>query len=59
MKYVRIYKESGPMWGELKGETVFCLAQAPYLGLVPTGESLPLRPLSAGQRSAKRTDPIL
>ncbi len=29
MKYVRIHKESGPMWGELKGETVFCLAQAP------------------------------
>lgn len=43
MKYVRIYKESGPMWGEVRGESVFCLAQAPYLGLVPTGESLPLR----------------
>ena len=43
MRYVRIYKESGPMWGRLRGETVFCLAQAPYLGLVPTGESLPLK----------------
>ena len=43
MKYVRIHKDSGPMWGEVRGETVFCLAHAPYLGLVPTGESLPLR----------------
>ncbi len=42
MRYVRIQKDSGPMWGQLKGETVFCLAQAPYLGLVPTGESIPL-----------------
>ena len=30
------------MWGQVRGETVFCLAHAPYLGLVPTGESLPL-----------------
>ena len=42
MKYVRIYKESGPLWGYVQGESVFCLAHAPYLGLVPTGESLPL-----------------
>ncbi len=42
MRFVRIQKDSGPMWGQIRGETVFCLAQAPYLGLVPTGESIPL-----------------
>ncbi len=42
MKFVRVLKGDTPCWGELKGETVFCLAKAPYDGLSYTGESLPL-----------------
>ena len=42
MKYVRVQGKNGPQWGELQGETVRLLAQAPWLGLASTGESLPL-----------------
>ncbi len=42
MRYVRVQTGSGPVWGQLRGETVFPLTGAPYLGAVPTGERLPL-----------------
>ena len=42
MRYVRVQSETGPAWGEVQGDSVHLLAQAPWLGLDHTGESLPL-----------------
>ena len=43
MKFVRFLKGEMPTWGEVKGESVFCLDKAPYDGLSYTSESLPLK----------------
>ncbi len=43
MKFVRFLKDQDPTWGHVQGESVFCLAAAPYESLSYTGESLPLR----------------
>ena len=43
MKFVRFLKDQDPTWGHVQGESVFCLAAAPYESLSYAGESLPLR----------------
>ena len=42
MRYVRVQGKAGPQWGEVRGDSVHLLARAPWLGIEPIGESLPL-----------------
>lgn len=43
MKYVKIQRDGGAVWGELRGETVFTMEGTPYEGIHYDGKSLLLR----------------
>lgn len=42
MKYVRILRENGPVWGVVEGDRVRTLSAPPFAGLAYDGDSLPL-----------------
>lgn len=42
MKYVKIERDGRAVWGELRGDQVFTLEDAPYEGIRYDGKSLPL-----------------
>ena len=43
MKYVRVLREGGPVWGVLEGERVHTLSKAPYKELAYDGKHLDLK----------------